>query len=1277
MRVTSPQWGTVVVSLSMLALASEARGATINVPAGGDLQSAINVAQAGDVVTLAPGASYVGNFTLPNKGVLSDYITIRSAAPDAQLPGPNIRMTPAFAAQLPKILSPNAVSSLRTSAGANHYRLMFLEFQANSKGYGDIIELGQGDSTQTQLSQVPYALVVDRIYVHGDPIMGQKRGIALNSSDTTIVNSYIADCKAVGQESQAISGFNGPGNYDIENNYLEASTQSFLLGGSDPMISNLVTTNVTFRGNYLSKQVAWRGPIIATPANVATVVVAGGGSLAAGTYGYKVAAQVPAGQTTTASSTASAEVTATIAVTGAGITISWTPVVGAASYVVYGRTPGGENAYWTTTNPYFTDTGAAGRSGTPPSATTWYVKNLFELKNAQDVLVEGNVMENLWVAAQPGYSVLFTPRNQSGTAPWVVVQRITFQHNLVRHVSGVVNILGTDNLAPSQLTNHIVVRDNVFDDVSTSWGSGAKPFEIGAGADSLTLDHNTVVTNDSSIVSLYGTPSTNVAYTNNMSAHDSYGIMGSNSSPGLASITMYLPGSVVAGNVLAGGTASRYPTGNYFPSVAAWQAGFVNYAGGDYHLLATSPYKNAGTDGLDLGANIDLINEYAAMAISGNATVAVGSNAVQITTTTLPNATLDMPYTQNLACTGGQAPCAWQTVTSLLPTGTTFDTVTGAVGGTPSAVQTGNVTVTAYDPTWPSNTATATLTLTVDPPPFALTLPSAPVGQVGVAYQLNPTVSGTLGTATWSVTSGSLPAGLGLDPFAGAIAGTPTQWGTSTAVVQVADSFSPTRIASQPLTITVAPSPISIATPTFASAMYQQPFSASLSATGGTGSTTWTLAGGALPLGLTLGADGVIAGTPSAAGTATFTVQAVDANWPTNTATSTLTVTVNIASFTATLPPAPAGQVGVAYQSVGGTTAGAVGSVSWTGVIPAGLALNTADGSIAGMPSVFGSFAVTLQAHDSFDPSRVVSITETIVIAPVSFAIATTTLPSGGVNLAYQSTLTASGGTGQTTWAIVSGALPAGFMLSSAGVIGGTSTSAATASFTVQATDAGWPGLVATASLTLTIGETTLFDDDFNTLDKTKWPNIPFTGAQDTGVKVTVSGGVLQIGPMKASTTGTHYNGIASASYDASNNGYAWVQLVQPPNLATPAYAMFALGVDGNNFYRWYESGDTIVAEKKIAGTKTTLATFPYDPTADQFFRIRTSVDPASGNRTVVYETAPDNGGVPGLFTVRYSEAWDAHVTPTAAKFELKAGTSDSIASPGTAWWDHFHAAHE
>src|SRR5262249_39433931 len=158
-----------------------------------------------------------------------------------------------------------------TAAAANHWKLMFLEFQANVNGYGDIIALGAGDKTQTLLSQVPYALVLDRLYIHGDPVLGQKRGIALHSRDTEIRNSWVSECKVGGQEAQAIGGYNGPGNYVIENNRLEGAAQSFLLGGSDPTIPDLVTSNITFRYNHLIKPLEWRDAIVAAPAAVTAV----------------------------------------------------------------------------------------------------------------------------------------------------------------------------------------------------------------------------------------------------------------------------------------------------------------------------------------------------------------------------------------------------------------------------------------------------------------------------------------------------------------------------------------------------------------------------------------------------------------------------------------------------------------------------------------------------------------------------------------------------------------------------------------------------------------------------------------------------------------------------------------------------------------------------------------------------------------------------------------------------------------------------------------------
>jgi hypothetical protein len=313
-------------------------------------------------------------------------------------------------------------------------------------------------------------------------------------------------------------------------------------------------------------------------------------------------------------------------------------VPGAEEYRVYGRTPGGVSMYWTTTALLFTDTGAAGTNGTPPKATRWVVKNLLEIKSCQDVVIEGNVFENIWVADQSGYAIALTVRNQDGGAPWTVVQRVVFRNNLVRHTAGGINILGTDNLHPSQRTNHVTIENNLFEDMTGAiWGTGSRFLQIGDGPDSITVDHNTVMTTTSSVVYLYGgptsapTPITNMRYTNNLSAHNSYGLMGAGYLYGTASFAAYLPDGIVTNNVLAGGMASRYPAGNFFPTVADWQGGFVNFTGGDYALAASSPFVHAATDGTAIGADVAKVRSETANALSGDNSLPPGGSPTPLT----------------------------------------------------------------------------------------------------------------------------------------------------------------------------------------------------------------------------------------------------------------------------------------------------------------------------------------------------------------------------------------------------------------------------------------------------------------------------------------------------------------------------------------------------------------------------------------------------------------------------------------------------------------------
>jgi hypothetical protein len=553
--------------IALLAVASPVSGEVRAVHAGQDLQAALNAAQPGDELRLAAGATFSGNFVLPVKPG-SSTITIRSDLPDASLPGPNQRVTPATAAPFAKIVSPNAAAALRTAPGAHHWRVMFIEFPPTKEGYYDIIQLGDGSNAQSDLSQVPYELVFDRVYVHGHPLYGQKRGIALNARMVTIRNSYISDIKVVGADSQAIGGWNGPGPFLIENNYLEAAAENFLLGGSDPSIPNLVSEDVTVRYNHMSRPMAWRDPIIPAPSGVRATAAAGG-TLAPGTYAYRVVARRPVGSGATGTSTASPEIG--VALPGGSVTVSWQAVPDATEYRVYGRTPANASEYWTVAGTSFTDTGVPGKPGAPPSeGTRWQVKNVFELKSARRVKVEYNLFENNWSHAQPGYAIVLTPRNQDGRCTWCVIEAVDFSHNIVRNTAAAFNISGYDDNHPTGQTRDIRITENLIYGVTTALGGNGWGVLIGEEPRDITFDRNTFDFNGTTLVyAVGGTPTAPKAilgfqFTNNAAPHGQYGINGADASTGTLTLQRYFPGAVVTGNWLSGGNSSKYPAGNRF-----------------------------------------------------------------------------------------------------------------------------------------------------------------------------------------------------------------------------------------------------------------------------------------------------------------------------------------------------------------------------------------------------------------------------------------------------------------------------------------------------------------------------------------------------------------------------------------------------------------------------------------------------------------------------------------------------------------------------------------
>lgn len=462
---------------------------------------------------------------------------------------------------------------------------------------------------------------------------------------------------------------------------------------------------------------------------------------------------------------------------------------------------------------------------------------------------------------------------------------------------------------------------------------------------------------------------------------------------------------------------------------------------------------------------MDAANQIASKPLT--VTVGATSSPLQISTTSLPNASLNAVYpTTALAASGGTPPYAWSVQTGTLPPG--INLAGGVVSGTPTAAGVYPFTIQASDASQPAQTATRSFTITVSQG-LAITTATLSSGVQNQPYPatLLSAAGGTGSGYAWSIIGGQLPAGMSLST-SGLLTGTPTLAGTVPVTIQVTDSAGGT--ASRQFSVVITPSNVvTVTTSQLTNGIVGNAYSSQLQAQGGTTPYLWSVTS-ALPPGLSLSTSGLLAGTPVAAGNFVINARVQDATG--QTAIRELGLTVAAAALSISTQTLPAAIIGVAYN-FGLLASGAAQPVTWSvkdGNLPPGFTLVPSSGLLTGIATLQGSYLFTAQLVDG--QGNVTTRQLTLAVNPV-LSVNTNSLAGGTPGQIYNQALQATGGSANGyNWTLISGTLPAGLTLTAAsGVISGVPTAAGASNFTVQVADSA--GSFASKALSIAI-ETSL-----------------------------------------------------------------------------------------------------------------------------------------------------------------------------------------------------------
>ncbi len=524
-----------------------APGSTIQVSAGGDFQGALNSVECGQTIALQAGATFTGSFTVPAKTCDdAHWIIIRTNAPDSSLPPEGTRITPCYA----------GISSLP----------------------------GRPSFSCPSPKNVMAKIVFDKVGSH--PIM-----LASGANHIRFVGLEVTRDSPGNVIYELVLSLNGgPADHIVfdrvwlHGTAQDETTRGLGLGGS---------TYVAVVDSYFSD---FHCVAVTGSCGDAQAINGGIGDLPMGPYKIVDNFLEASGEN--------------LMFGGGGGTQNPQDIEIRQNHLFKPMT-------WMRGQPGF----VGGTNG-----NAFIVKNHMELKNAVRVLFEGNILENTWGGfTQTGFSILLSPRNQSGDCPLCTVHDITVRYNTISHVGSGFQIGNgkTDQGALSAGAWNESIHDVVIDDMdAATYNGGGYIFQESNGDPNLAL-HDVVVNHVTAVgPGINGTLTAgndianpmmnNFTWTNSIFVSGKSGILSTGGTTncayhdgGAAGILTACFNPYVFSDNAVIGAIGTWPTGTYTPATAT-TVSFVNYNngnGGNYQLQSSSPYKNAGTDGKDLGAD--------------------------------------------------------------------------------------------------------------------------------------------------------------------------------------------------------------------------------------------------------------------------------------------------------------------------------------------------------------------------------------------------------------------------------------------------------------------------------------------------------------------------------------------------------------------------------------------------------------------------------------------------------------------------------------------------